>query len=160
MTRYVQQRDNTSCGPIAIINALKWANVKVTYKDLDKYVKKCRSHLKLGTWPRHLIGVLSREKHLKVVYYPTLNLKKIDNILKSNNIVLVDYYYINKKHKYGHWFMIESFTNKKYNCINLYKRQTISYVSRSEMNKMLRMEDGWGLKACGIEVKKIIDLEK
>ncbi len=32
MPRYLKQYDNYSCGPIAILNALKWAGVKATYK--------------------------------------------------------------------------------------------------------------------------------
>lgn len=32
MTRYVRQRDNYSCGPVAIANALKWAGSKFSYR--------------------------------------------------------------------------------------------------------------------------------
>lgn len=41
--RYCVQRDNYSCGPVAIINASKWCGVNFTLNDLKAIRKKCKT---------------------------------------------------------------------------------------------------------------------
>ncbi len=43
MIRYAKQKNSSDCGPIAILNALKWAGVRCTYQsDLKKITEKSR----------------------------------------------------------------------------------------------------------------------
>lgn len=52
MPRYVKQRDRYSCGPVAIINALKWAGYPASY-DSIKYLRrlcKCKPYSYEEDW--------------------------------------------------------------------------------------------------------------
>ena len=40
MTRYTRGYTMSDCGPVAALNILKWAGMKVTYKDHIKHLKK------------------------------------------------------------------------------------------------------------------------
>lgn len=63
--RYVKQRDTFSCGPIAVINALKALGRHATYDDLPRYQRLCNTHFvrvngHKGTFPSGLTEGLSR----------------------------------------------------------------------------------------------------
>ena len=38
--RYIKQKDKSSCGPIAIMNVMKWAGKKFAAKDIEQQIKK------------------------------------------------------------------------------------------------------------------------
>lgn len=47
--RYVRQPDKYSCGPTAIINAVKWAGKKMSLSNHKKLVKECHTTYEMGT---------------------------------------------------------------------------------------------------------------
>lgn len=60
---YIGQKDKFRCGPIAIINALKFFNVELGVKDLQWLSKECDCLVepgKRGTWPKDLLKVLKQ----------------------------------------------------------------------------------------------------
>jgi len=61
MTRFCKQRDDYSCGPIALLNIDKFFGRRVTYKDLPRYRKRVRCEKKIGgTATRYISKVLGR----------------------------------------------------------------------------------------------------
>jgi len=49
MIRYTKQRDRHSCGPTAILNAMKWSGAKLSYRSyIDKLSWLCRRYNRKG----------------------------------------------------------------------------------------------------------------
>ncbi len=104
MIRYTKQRDRLSCGPTAILNALKWAGTGATYKEEGRQlIKDCRIHSKdcdlfgiRGVIPFTLDAILERKwicKHLHVKYCwsgPTIEL--LNNHLLSGGAAIIRYW--------------------------------------------------------------------
>lgn len=94
MTRYVKQKDSFRCGPVAILNALKWAGIKVSY---DSFIN-CLTLLclctpsrgtKHGDFDLILRGVGEGYYTVKRIYRPKLN--QIEKHLKSGGAVILNY---------------------------------------------------------------------
>jgi len=51
MPRYIRQRDNYSCGPVALLNALKWAGATkgTSYETVPSWRDACRTTRRRGT---------------------------------------------------------------------------------------------------------------
>ena len=42
-TRWIAQKNKFSCGPVAVLNVLKWLEIEINYnKDYCKYKRKCK----------------------------------------------------------------------------------------------------------------------
>lgn len=64
--RYVRQRNQYSCGPVAVLNAMKWAGMPVTAKDHLKWVsEECKAD-RTGTWISDVDHFLRKLPCLKV----------------------------------------------------------------------------------------------
>lgn len=152
MVRYVKQRDETSCGPVAIINIFKWMNCNVTYD----FIHTARLFCKWEDGRRNGGGGttnLDLEYALKIfgiknkrIIKPTL--EDIDNHIDSGGIVLIGYsnpYYMpgfmNKDE--DHFALCIGRTENSYTMVND-NGKTISKRFRSVMKVMLRREvDGY-----------------
>lgn len=60
MKKYVKQFDDFSCGPIAIINVLKFLGMPTNLKQLTKYKKACKTTSYHGTFEDDLNEALHR----------------------------------------------------------------------------------------------------
>ncbi len=60
MTRFCRQRDNHSCGPIALLNVDKFFGHRVTYKHLPQYYKRARCRNPGGTYTSDISKILGR----------------------------------------------------------------------------------------------------
>ena len=82
--KFILQRDEWSCGPIALMNTLKALNRKVIYRDIHKYRKMLGWKYKDGVWPESIEKVLKR---LKIKYFKRVEKKVtlgfIDKYLKK-----------------------------------------------------------------------------
>lgn len=61
MTRYLRQRDQYSCGPIALINAAKWAGLNITRRSLRTVIEMCGSTVSIGTHYAALTRVIRED---------------------------------------------------------------------------------------------------
>ena len=143
MIRYLRQRDRTTCGPIAVINALKWAGVKATEKTHKKKIQRltnCRSHGRgyNGCFPFDINYALLQYKSIKIckVYDGTtwISLSEIDKHLDDGGSVLMRYFWAPGK---GHYSICVSRTSKKYTFVNDSREKTVTFRSRKTMRKML-----------------------
>ena len=67
MTRYLRQKDEFHCGPVAIINAMKWVGINASARShLNQLSKECGTD-KYGTYPQRFGRVLS--KYVRAHYW-------------------------------------------------------------------------------------------
>ena len=77
--KYIRQKNNYSCGPIALYNLLTWANAhdSMSYRDIYKLTKCDSTH---GTKTLHFTAALEKLTH------ESINLKTINNFKKFNQL--------------------------------------------------------------------------
>lgn len=107
MARYVNQPNPYSCGPIAILNALKWAGLDVTLQQLPLLEYRCRiidpesdDEDDQGTWNHDFDRVLrwaGKKAFKKVLRRKNPSLKEIKEHLKSGGAICLNYYWIDDK---------------------------------------------------------------
>ncbi len=106
MSRYVRQRDQFRCGPIAILNALKWAGSDATAELLPRLSRetKCDPHYP-GTWKTDLAMTLRKrgKKYFSVRQDGHPSMKKIEKCLRRGESVLICFLCPGSRAKYGEW---------------------------------------------------------
>lgn len=117
--RWIAQKNNFSCGPVAILNILKWAGFPVSYnKDYKFWKTKCKC-TEYGTHQPlfqkcliNLKNILSTPKNL-----PTIS--SIEDAIKNNQLVVMkSTFMIDSKRDLGHFFVISEMTEHSFFCVN------------------------------------------
>jgi len=157
MPRYVRQRDFTSCGPVALINILKWLGCDITYNgyiDIARLLCKHEPGVDGGTEDKDMGRAL---KKLKIKFFKRKNpsLAQLDRHLDKGGIVLLDYCvpYSSKAGKIhfekgeGHFILCIHRSPKTYTVVNDGTKRTVGRRSRQTMQIMLEWDDddhyGW-----------------
>ncbi len=103
MIRFVKQRDQYRCGPIAILNALKWAGARVSSSDYLDYLTElsvCGPSPR-GTWHKtfdRALRVAGEDFYsTRRIYYPTLG--EIESHLQDGGAIVLNYYWRIDKEK-------------------------------------------------------------
>lgn len=145
MTRYLKQRDYYSCGPTAVINAVKWQGEWATWDDcvwLYRLIAKCTHPY--GCCPEHLNKLIRHEFGRKAsVLKGKPTMKYMDWWLDQGNSIILRYFWHDHKEneRVGHYIFIPSRTEKYYNVVNDgFRRPTLTRRSRKTMNNYLRMQ--------------------
>lgn len=148
---YIKQRDEFSCGPVAIINALKWAGHDYTYQALPTIRRLCRCKDE-GTHSENLtrgLEKLKKRNKLKFKYndleYPTL--LKIDKHLKKGSLIFL---YRENNQDIGHYIFINSKKENWYSVVN-YSKKTKGKMHRKTLmrlvkNRFFDMPSVWYIK--------------
>lgn len=106
--RYIKQRDDYSCGPVALINILKWLGRKCTYTDLAMVKRLCNCNQNgtnshnmenalrvLGIKGKHVsnLNLLEAVKHLEegIILLDAFISEDEDNIENYHYFLCVDY---------------------------------------------------------------------
>jgi len=107
MPRYARQRNRYSCGPIAIINALKWAGKPASLaKYFDRFRRWCKCgyyerqiRQYVGTHRRNFDAALRRAGRnlFRVRYLAQPRLEQIDRHLEAGGAVILNYYWRDRK---------------------------------------------------------------
>lgn len=148
MPRYVKQPDKASCGPIVIMNALKWGGKRYTLKnDFWRLIRKCRCGPdKLGTSPKHLDRCLRDETQgcLEIARRLEPSIREIEeHLCQRNGAVIINYLWICKKtgKRHGHFalFTDVSKTGRMFTGINDKRGITIVSRRRSTLLRHLRL---------------------
>jgi hypothetical protein len=88
-TRWIAQKNKSSCGPIAILNILKWLEIEINYsKDYCKYKRKCKC-TKDGTHQPHFEKSLNSIAGIDVKCKNLPTIKEIEDALNSNHIIIM-----------------------------------------------------------------------
>jgi len=151
MIRYVKQRDETSCGPVAIINIFKWMGCKVSYDFIQVTRDLCEHE------PGQYGGTtnLNQERALRLVGIKKKrrikpSIKEIDSHLDSGGIVLLGYHVPyavpGYKRNEGHFALCIGRTQRSYTMVNDGTKYTVGKRSRPVMKRIL--QGGAGPERC------------
>lgn len=94
--RYCVQRNEFSCGPILIINALKWAGEKITYrKDYKELCELLKCSREIGTKSSYITR-----------YIQKLNPRRTRSLSMKNNEAIMALYLFDPKENIYHYVLI------------------------------------------------------
>ena len=132
MIRYCKQRDDYSCVPVAILNALKWQGRHVTLKDLP-YIKEKVGTTYAGTsyhcWKRKVA------KLLKGKIRPLLKWHQFKKELETGKVFIIDCEYKHHGVWAGHGSFVSGIKDKKVIAHNFYENESTSLVPFREFKK-------------------------
>jgi len=126
--RYVKQRDHSSCGPVAIMNVLKWAGHIFSYQEtIGLFQLACEWTPVTGTchapFDRALRGLAGRfNLRIRRVHGPRLG--EVEKHLRSGGIVVMNYYWRRKKEDNRHFMVLSdvSESGKSFITINDHRK--------------------------------------
>jgi len=106
MARFItEQQHASSCGPVAIINALKWLGYSVSYREeLPTFTKLGYDD---GTNCYDLRRMLNAYQ-IKYKLYKQSSIKKLEQILNRGNTAIVCYDWVGPEDRGGHYIFIDS----------------------------------------------------
>lgn len=143
MPRYVRQRNKYSCGPVAIINAIKWAGGHVTMrKDFKRLIKATHCSFVGSYWGTNLSNldcVLRHEgrRRFKVMRRSRSGIKAIEeHVRKDGCAAIINYCYPDKKTGgyCGHYMLLVDAlpSGKTFICVNNSRKgPTVAQFRRS-----------------------------
>lgn len=143
MPRYVRQRDNYSCGPVAMLNAMKWAGATwLRYVDLPSFRSLCRTDRRRGT---SFTGMVRAARHMPVLgarrAKPKVKLADIDAHLGHGGAVILGS--VSEPMGGFHWFLV---TGKiglpgepSYRVVNFDRRATQRLVAAGTIRRGMRL---------------------
>jgi hypothetical protein len=146
--RYCKQRDNYSCGPVAILNVIKWTDSNwFTYSMLPAIQSVCKTD-KNGTYDNNFNNALKyfeQIDYFKVVKARNTHLTRIQEHLENGGTMIAAY----KENGYKcewHYAMFLFDTHSQWTVINHSNGKelfTRHQVSRSLMHKRLDKSAIW-----------------
>ena len=150
--RYIKQQEKTTCGPIVILNALKWAGCKVTSKKDKSRIKKLTrwTHKRYydgfrGCTPYGISRALGEINELEVTHmvhgYKSHILRILDSHLKRGEAAIIRYYWKEKNRVCGHYALCIAGTSKTYKLVNDSMKTTISIRHRETLRDLLKNID-------------------
>jgi hypothetical protein len=99
--RYIEkQPEYNTCGPVAVMNALKWLRQPINYKQYISIFKDfCHEDVFDGTWKCDLINYLKLFK-IRYKLMPPPTIKKIEKYINNGYGVILgfDWFYSKTKH--------------------------------------------------------------
>lgn len=133
--RYVKQNDDYSCGPIAIINALKWIGRKASYGSLKRIQKACHCD-EDGSSEWNLLRCL-RKMGIDVRILHNPRAMDLDLLLEQGKSMIVSYYFKNngywnghKGYLDGHYVFVSRKTKRRYVVHNDHGKSTLMFPRR------------------------------
>lgn len=129
--RFLKQKDQFSCGPLALVNALKWCGRKSSLKELKTTLQTTRTQ---GTSHRVLSSTICKVFNTHKISSPTT--ESIENHLSTYGSLLLQYEWT--KSKKGHIVLIIGQTNHYYYVVNYLFSKTVSRVSKSTIELMIK----------------------
>ena len=145
MRRYARQYDDSSCGPIAILNVIKWAGYRCTIKNDLKHIKKLCGYYEnrpRGVCPDDLDRVLrlcGRRFKFEVRRLTVCKVKDIIKHLRNEGAVVVDYGYKKLKEVYIHNAILVAVSEGDiFTGINFFRNKTISKLKIKKLKEYCR----------------------
>lgn len=144
--KFIKQRTATSCGPVAIFNALRWSGAQSRVK------KELPELVKLGQLQRG--GIFSEDfgkvlatvspQFLRIKHFSRPSMKTMKKYEPKNDRSILLKYDIKKKDGYqGHWIFIPKTEKGRYICINDSSTSIATSLSKAGMTKYMKRKDGF-----------------
>lgn len=119
-TRWIKQRDQCSCGPVAILNILKWLGRDVTYsKDFQHWKERCCCD-RTGTPLFGFVDALKSIEGIGVQPRTVPSVEVIDKAICEGKAVAMKSAALFDGELNGHFFIITDRTDKSFYCVNIY----------------------------------------
>jgi len=146
--RWIRQRNGTTCGPIAIMNLLKWLGRPITYhKDYKYYKKKCRCK-EYGTELSDFVSVLYGIEGIKISPRTVPNIGVIDEAISQGRAVVMKSALIEGGEILGHYFIVTERTDKSFFCVNVNNKH--SWISKPAFRNQYLQHHAHYCYLCGI----------
>ena len=156
MVKYSKQLNETDCGPMAVLNTLKWAGYKVSTKRGYKSIKRsCEWSPGTGTWVSDVVRTLRKYSKLKTRVLVRPSMKDLDSLLDKGYVFILRYTHDDGSG--GHFSLCIGKSDKKFFFINDSSIKTDRARLRKTVNCYLRKiyrKEGWYAPARVICVKK------
>jgi hypothetical protein len=137
--KYLKQNDKYSCGPVALINALKWAGeVKNGGALRKRLIAACKCKPPRGCYTDDFEQALTDLNTFDFQRKEFPELEDLDNHLDRGGAVLLR----TRHDRGGHYFLCTRRTPKMYEVINWKKMRTVCKISRNTMEDCLNFTDG------------------
>lgn len=140
MPRYIKQKDDFSCGPIALLNVRLWAGQSVSYK---QNYKECRVICKCseeGTQRSHFQRALNHFAPNSYDVYTNsyLNIRDLANHIKADGIAVLMHYFPNAW--YSHFCLVTGRQGDDWVVINDDVDHFRKVISHLEMKKYMKRQ--------------------
>jgi hypothetical protein len=145
-SRYSKQYDYYSCGPIALLNALKWAGCNYSVKkDLDRIKKECKLQDD-GVFVNDFHSAVKKESKDIFIYkrYTKFTTDKMIKHLLKGGSILLNYRFVYEDYgeEIRHYTFIPQVKRNKFIAINNNivnnKIKTVGTISYDRMKKMIK----------------------
>lgn len=123
--RWIAQKNLYSCGPVAILNTLKWLGARVSYKkNYGLWKKKCRCNHE-GTHQHYFQGCLDTIKNALVTPKNLPTMACIEDSLDRGRLVIMkSSYMMDTRNVEGHFFIVSEMTDDRFFLVNVAGRHT------------------------------------
>lgn len=114
--RWIKQRNEFSCVPVAFLNILKWKGDRTTYRENYKtWAKECHTE-KTGSW-NWTSNLRKLDLEIKQRVQPSI--REIIRELDSGSIVLMKSAWTGRFGNHGHAFLVTKNSGKSLFCVNV-----------------------------------------
>ena len=149
MVRYTRQYNEYTCGPVAIINALKWSGHKATLKqDLKLFAQECRCEPCNGTSHGNFDRVLRAKSNGRFTVRRRVcpNLADIEqHLLRPKCAVIINFLRVdeNEKELDAHYALLTGITeSEKFMQINSFNGKTVEMATKQQLLRDLEKRKG------------------
>lgn len=139
MPRYFKQKDDISCGPIALLNVRLWAGQPVTYKqNCEECMKICKCSD--GTQRSHFQRALNHfaPNSYNVYTNSNLTIQDLSNHIKTDGIAVLLHYFPGAW--YSHFCLVTERKDDNWILINDDRRQLRQPVNHAQMKKYMKRQ--------------------
>lgn len=141
--KYTQQRTNYDCGPVAIINALKWAGENISYSKSKNFFKRICDSEGTDLDAFHLLVKHPNSAFRCVKGYKALNLGHIRKHLKLGQACIIVF----RSNAYDlHTALITGITKDRIEIVNFAYKETVSNIRIKQFMPYLRTSYGYFIK--------------
>lgn len=137
--RYCRQIGSSDCGPIAILNILKWAGLSVTLKEYLPYLNTVCRIDNFGT-PLHRFNAMIlklRKNRFQARYRKQPRLDQIEKHLAQGGSVLI--FYFNGQCYHFSLIIGSNENGSRFTMVNESYGKTVSKVTRKTLKRFLRL---------------------
>ena len=143
MTRFIRQPTQSSCGPTAIINCIKWSGYRCSIRSSHTFISRlCNTTREEGTDDvdfgrvlRRLVAGEGKSGKVSVWKRDRVLSKQILEHVKNPDCVAVVLYYFS--HNEGHYALVTDVTDQGVVCVNALADETISIVEKKQFTRYL-----------------------
>lgn len=131
--RAIRQYDSFRCGPVAVVNAMKWLGKTATYETMLRLSKKMKSITVTGTERPAMKKQMHKLGNVVLIYKPCIS--RIDSELDAGKLVILNFRWVNGKKEGLHYAVLYKRTPKFYYGWNIFRNQTSGKVRRKVMTR-------------------------